>query len=58
MDISSLLNTGLGNLNDSTVILQNDRLPMYNTIYIFLKFTGPTGKKNKNIFLDKNKSIF
>ena len=56
MIISSLLNTELGDLNDSSLILKDDRLSMYYTIYIFLKFTCLTGKKN--IFPDKNKSIF
>ena len=46
MDISSLLNTDLGLLNDSSLILQDDRLSMYNTFYIFLKFTCMIGKKN------------
>ena len=46
VDISSLLNTDLGYLNDSGLILYDDRLSMYNTIYIFLKFTCPIGKKN------------
>ena len=43
-DISRLLNTELGNLNDSSLILSNDRLSMYNTIYIFLKFACPICK--------------
>ena len=46
MDISSLLNTDLGNLNESSLILKDDRLSMYNTIYIFLKFIWPICKKN------------
>ena len=46
MIISSLLNTELGDLNDSSLILKDDRLSMYYTIYIFLKFTCLTGKKN------------
>ena len=40
IDISSLLNTDLGNLKDSSLILLDDRLSMYHTIYIFLKFTS------------------
>ena len=58
MNISSLLNTDLGNLNDSSLILQNDRLSMYNIIYIFPKFTCPIYIKNYNIHPDENKSIF
>ena len=46
MDISSLLNTDLGNLNESSLILKDDRLSMYNIIYIFLKFICPICKKN------------
>ena len=58
VDISSLLNTDLCNLNESSLILYDDRLSTYNTIYIFLKFTSPIGKKTE-AFLDKNnKSIF
>ena len=54
MDISSLLNTDLGNLNDVSLILQNDdRLSMYNTTYIFLKYACPIGKKVKTYFLIK-----
>ena len=49
MDMSSLLNIDLGNLNDSSLILYDDCLSMYNTIYIFLKFTRPFGKKLKHI---------
>ena len=56
MGISSLLNTALGNLNDLSLILRDDRLSMYNTIYIFLKLTCPIGKKTKT-FPDK-KTIF
>ena len=47
MDISSLLNTDVGKLNDSSLILKNDRLSMYNTIYIFPKFTCSIGEKTK-----------
>ena len=36
MDIYSLLNTDLGNLNDLSLILQDNRLSMYDTIYISL----------------------
>ena len=39
MDISSLLNTDLDSLNDSSLILKDDRFSMYKTILIFLKFT-------------------
>ena len=46
MDISNLLNTDLGNINNSSLILKDDRLSLYNnTIYIFLKFRCPNGKK-------------
>ena len=47
MENSSLLNNDLGNSNDSMLILKNDRLSMYNTIYIFLKFKCPICKKTK-----------
>ena len=50
MDISSLLNTDLDNLYDSNLMLKNDCLSMYNTIFIFLKFTCPIGKKAKRYF--------
>ena len=43
VDISSLLNTDLCNLNESSLILYDDRLSTYNTIYIFLKFSSPIG---------------
>ena len=46
MYISSLLNAELGNLNNSNLILSDDHLSLYNTIYIFLKFTCSIGKKN------------
>ena len=58
MDISSLLKTDLGNVNDSSLILQDDRIPMYNTIYIFLKFTCPIGKKTKTYIFIKTKAFF
>ena len=58
MDISSLLNTDLGNLNDLSLTLWDDRLSMYNTIYIFLKLTYPIGKKTKTYFLMKRKAFF
>ena len=58
MDISSVLNTDLGNLNDSTLIFWNDCLSMYNTSYIFLKFTCPIGKKTKTYFLIKTIKAF
>ena len=48
MDISSLRNADLGNLIDSSLILWNDGLSMYNTIYIFLKFTCPKSLKVVN----------
>ena len=48
MDVSNLLNTDLGNLNDSSLILSDDRFSMDNTIYIFLKFTCPVGEKLKH----------
>ena len=54
---SSLLNTDLGNLNDSNLILKNDRLSIYNTIYIFLKFTCRISKKTKTYPVE-NKSNF
>ena len=46
MDISSLLSTDYGDLNYSSLISKNDRLSIYNTIYIFLKFIYPICKKN------------
>ena len=58
MDISSLLNTDLGNLNESSLILQDGRLSMHNTIYIFLKFTCPISKKTKTYFLTKTIKAF
>ena len=58
MNISSLLDTDLGNLNELSSILLNDRLSMYNTTYIFLKFTSPICEKNKTYFLIKTKSFF
>ena len=57
-NISNLLNTDLGNLNDLRLILKNDHGSMYNTIYIFLKFTCPVGKKTKTYFLKKTKPFF
>ena len=36
-----MLNDGLGNLNDSSLILEDDQICMYNTIYIFLKIYMP-----------------
>ena len=36
MNISSLLNTDLDSLNYSSFSLKNDRLSMYNIVYIFL----------------------
>ena len=47
MEISSLLNTNLGNWNDSGLIKKNDRLSMFNTIYIFPKFTCGIGEETK-----------
>ena len=58
MDISSMLNTDLSNLNESSFTLQDDRLSMYNTIYIFLKFTSPIGKKTKADFQIKTEAFF
>ena len=61
MDISSLLNTDLGHLSDSSLILKNNRLFMYNTmntINIFLKFPYSIGKKIKTYFLTKTKAFF
>ena len=61
VDISSLLNTDLGYLNDWGLILYDDCLSMYNTIYIFLKFTCPIGKKKtktKAYFLIKTIKAF
>ena len=58
MDISSLLNTDVGNLNDSSLILKNDRLYMYNTICSFSKFTCTIGKKTKTYLRIKTKSFF
>ena len=58
MDISSLLNTDLGNLNDSNLILKDDHLSMYNTIYIFRKFTCPICKETITYFLIKKKTFF
>ena len=57
MHVSSLLNTDLGNLNYSSLILKNDRFSMYNTIYIFLKFTSPICEKPKYILI-KTKAFF
>ena len=51
MDISSLLNTDLGNLKKSTLILKNDCLSMYITtkfLHLF-KVDKPLVKKRKNI---------
>ena len=55
--ISSLLNTDLGNLNDSNLILKNDRLSIYSTIYIVLKLTCHISKKTKTYPVE-NKSNF
>ena len=60
MENSSLLNIDLGNSNDSMLILKNDRLSMYNTIYIFLKFKCPICKKTKTYsraFFKKKKDL-
>ena len=35
MDISSLLNTDLGNLNDTNFIWKNDRLSLYELLTFF-----------------------
>ena len=61
VDISSLLNTDLGYLNDWGLILYDDCLSMYNTIYIFLKFTCPIGKKKlkqKHFLIKTIKAFF
>ena len=58
MEISSLLKTDFGNWNDSSLIQKNDRLSMYNTIYIFLKSTAGICKKTKTYFLLKTKTFF
>ena len=58
MDISSLLNTDLGNLNDTNFIWKNDRLSLYDTIDIFLKSTCPICQKTKAYFLIKQKHFF
>ena len=58
MDISRLLNIDLGNLNDLSLILEDDRLSMYTTIYIFLQFTCLIRKKTKIYFLIKTKAFF
>ena len=58
MYISSLVNTDLGNLNDSSLILKKYRLSMYSTIYTFLKFTSPIDKKKLTHFLIKAKAFF
>ena len=58
MNISSLLNIDLGNLHDSSLILKNARLSMYNVIYIFLKFTYPIGKTTKTYFLIIQRHFF
>ena len=54
MEISSLLNTDLGNLNDSSLILQDDCLSMD----IFLKFKCDICKETKTYFLIKTKALF
>ena len=53
-----MLNTDLSNLNESSFTLQDDRLSMYNTIYIFLRFTSPIGKKTKADFPIKTEVFF
>ena len=58
MDIYSLLNTDLDSLNEASLILKDDCFSMYNTIYIFLKFTCPICKKTKTYFLIKTKAFF
>ena len=52
-----MLNTELGSLNDSSLILKNDRYPMYNAIYVFLIFTCPICKKTKTYILLKTKAF-
>ena len=58
MDICSLLNIDLGDLNDSSFILKNDRLSMCNTIYIFLEFMYSICKRTKTYILMKTKYTF
>ena len=58
MDISGLINNDLANLNDLSLTLKNDRLSIYNTSYIFLKFTCLIGKKTKTYLLIKLKTFF
>ena len=58
MGVFSLLNTDLGGLNESNLILKIDRLSMCNTIYIFLNFTCSIGKKAKTYFLIKTRAFF
>ena len=45
MEFSSLLSTDLGNWDDLCLIWKNDRLSVYNTIYIFPNFTRDIGEK-------------
>ena len=49
MDISNLLNTDFGNLNDSNLIFLDDCLSMYDTLYIFLKSIFPICKKTNHV---------
>ena len=56
--ISSLLNTDLDNLNDSNLILKNDRLSIYSAIYIFLKLTCHISKKTKTYPAENKKQFF
>ena len=58
MENSSLVHTDLANLNDSSLIFKNDRLSMYITIYVILKFTGSFDIKFKTNFLIKRANIF
>ena len=59
MDISSLLKTDLDILNESSFISKNNRLSMYNTIYIFQNWHAPSVKQLYKTYIpDKNKSVF
>ena len=58
MDIFSLLNTDLGNLNRQSFILQDDCLSMCNTVYIIVKATFTFDGKRKTYFLIKTKAFF
>ena len=57
MDISSLLNTDLGNLNDKLYLKEWSSFLVW-TIDIFLKSTCPICQKTKAYFLIKQKHFF